>query len=291
LSSILDFDPLSISSLYIYNNPQLSFCECSSICNYLEASPGLATIYNNASNCASEMAVHTACASCDSDDDGICDEEDNCIQVFNPEQKDLDQDGIGDLCDLSINLCATGNILIQLIESLGLPNGLENALISKIENAMNSIANGNETAAANKLNAFINQVNAKRGSPLTNDQADALIAIAQAMIDAINDQNVVIVCNENPGARFTIVNQDEFTPFRVFPNPNTGEFTIRFEETITGFGKVYVFDFRGQPVKSIALDPLHMDHQLSISSLPSGVYYIKVAIEGLLVMSQKIIKQ
>ena len=40
---------------------------------------------------------------------------------------------------------------------------------------------GNTTNAVSKLNAFINQVNAKRGSALTNAQADALIASANAI--------------------------------------------------------------------------------------------------------------
>lgn len=39
----------------------------------------------------------------DTDGDGISDENDNCINIANPDQADLDNDGIGDLCDDDID--------------------------------------------------------------------------------------------------------------------------------------------------------------------------------------------
>jgi hypothetical protein len=44
-----------------------------------------------------ERALGGACI--DSDDDGICDDDDNCPAEANPDQGDADDDGIGDLCD------------------------------------------------------------------------------------------------------------------------------------------------------------------------------------------------
>jgi len=45
----------------------------------------------------------------DSDNDGVCDFVDNCINVPNPGQGDLDNDGVGNLCDLDIDGDGMGN--------------------------------------------------------------------------------------------------------------------------------------------------------------------------------------
>ena len=62
-----------------------------------------------------------------------------------------------------------------------------NALIKKLESATSSLNNGQETSAINKLEAFLNQVNALIGSgnidPLVGQQ---LIDAVQGVIDVLN---------------------------------------------------------------------------------------------------------
>ena len=48
---------------------------------------------------------------CDTDSDAIKDSVDNCPLIANPDQNDLDNDGIGDLCDTDIDGDGTDNIL------------------------------------------------------------------------------------------------------------------------------------------------------------------------------------
>ena len=50
----------------------------------------------------------------DFDNDLIEGDDDNCIDISNPEQKDLDQDGTGDLCDIDID----GDGVLNVIEEL-----------------------------------------------------------------------------------------------------------------------------------------------------------------------------
>ena len=76
--------------------------------------------------------------------------------------------------------------VIEDIEEMDLPPW-KNSLIIKLENAIDALNKNNTGAAINKLEAFINQVEAKRGKGLTEEQADALIAAAKWIIDNINE--------------------------------------------------------------------------------------------------------
>lgn len=73
--------------------------------------------------------------------------------------------------------------LVSEVDTLNISSGIENGLLSKLSAAIHSIDEGSDEAASHQLQAFINQVEAKRGSQLTDAEADALIAIAQGIID------------------------------------------------------------------------------------------------------------
>ena len=52
----------------------------------------------------------------DTDSDGILDDVDNCVDIFNPNQDDLDADSIGDACDEcdNLNVYINGNVYGEL---------------------------------------------------------------------------------------------------------------------------------------------------------------------------------
>jgi chitodextrinase len=77
--------------------------------------------------------------------------------------------------------------LVSTLERTGALNrGNANALLVKLRAAEASLARGNETAAVNQLEAFVNQVNALVGSDrLTQAQADAMTAAAERIIRSI----------------------------------------------------------------------------------------------------------
>jgi hypothetical protein len=61
LSGLDNIDAGSITDMYIELNGSLSTCEVQSICEYLLAQDGKATIHNNASGCYNQDEVELAC--------------------------------------------------------------------------------------------------------------------------------------------------------------------------------------------------------------------------------------
>lgn len=78
--------------------------------------------------------------------------------------------------------------LIGDVENLGLPVGTETSLISKLEGAIAKYEDGNLIPALKMLNAFIGECEAQNGKKLTEAEADAMIATAQAIVGMIEDE-------------------------------------------------------------------------------------------------------
>ena len=74
--------------------------------------------------------------------------------------------------------------LQDLVASLGLPGGLKNALLAKLDNALASLEAGNLTAAFNQIEAFKNQVEAQTGKKISQEDAALLLAGADNVLNA-----------------------------------------------------------------------------------------------------------
>jgi hypothetical protein len=96
--------------------------------------------------------------------------------------------GQASVFEYEVDFAAEVNALVADITALGIPGAP--GMINTINNALTRCLNGNQNAAVSQLNAFINQVNARRGSSLTNAQADDLILRARIIIDAISDGTI-----------------------------------------------------------------------------------------------------
>ncbi len=74
--------------------------------------------------------------------------------------------------------------LIAFVNTMDIHAGIKNSLGSKLENIQKSLDKGNEKAALNMLEAFMNEVEAQRGKKLSETEANQLIYGAQWLIDS-----------------------------------------------------------------------------------------------------------
>lgn len=109
--------------------------------------------------------------------------------IFSLIVSDGTEDSTSDSVTITVQTAAEAiDDIIDLIVDLNLDNGIQNSLDGKLEAALNALDDLNESnnqAAINSLLAFINKVEQKRGLELTNEEAESLIAAAQAIIDSL----------------------------------------------------------------------------------------------------------
>jgi hypothetical protein len=82
---------------------------------------------------------------------------------------------------------AIGDLIVQ-VENMNLAHGIENALDTKLQNAiaaLNSTNSGNRSNGINNLYAFINEVQAQSGNKITVSEASQLIAAANQIITSL----------------------------------------------------------------------------------------------------------
>jgi len=78
--------------------------------------------------------------------------------------------------------------IVDQVEELNLQQGIDSSLDAKLEaaqGALDDLNENNDVAAINSLQAFINAVEAQRDKKIPGEDADALIAAAQALIDVL----------------------------------------------------------------------------------------------------------
>lgn len=113
----------------------------------------------------------------DGDGDGIWDGDDNCATIANADQRDVDHDFTGDVCDDYDNRPPLTLLGELEYESSLVHNG--NKLVSKLDHAITALQNGQTSVACTDLAAYIDQVTSARGKTVPAATADTLIANAK----------------------------------------------------------------------------------------------------------------
>jgi hypothetical protein len=94
------------------------------------------------------------------------------------------------------NPTSTMNSMIGWIMGEGLNGGIENSMVSKLENAVKALGKSQEKTAQNILNALVNQVEDLRGDEMDDAQADFIHTYAEYVIGMIDSANVFAISSE-----------------------------------------------------------------------------------------------
>ena len=87
-----------------------------------------------------------------------------------------------------------------------------------------------------------------------------------------------------------VINLPQSSLIRVFPNPTLDKLTLEFEDFIPNESKLHIIDIWGRTLNTISLQSGQGQHEMSISSLPTGIYFIKITENGIPFWIEKIIK-
>lgn len=117
---------------------------------------------------------------------------------------------------------------------------------------------------------------------------------AIAVVDFYNDDSGILndwylefcVTTETPLS----VNENTFAGFTVFPNPNSGMFTVKFNATYSNDVTIEVFDLRGRTIYSKVFSDtgLEFNQTIDLRNAQSGIYLVK-AMDGTREITKKII--
>ena len=178
----------------------------------------------------------------DMDGDGVMDDTDNCMNEYNPNQADTDEDGIGDLCDPCNNLIWTGGDV-----------------------------NADLNLDLNDILLVVDIVTGESESLCGSQSADITQDGVLNVLDVIGLVQLILGGGQQQAIQFlkSLLDDDTFNrlipKLSAHPNPSNGNVSIM------GNGRVKIYDMTGK----LVLMPYISNHYLwNTSDVPSGIYFL-----------------
>tara|TARA_B100001741_G_C16494210_1_gene571226 strand:+ start:3 stop:1226 length:1224 start_codon:yes stop_codon:yes gene_type:complete len=122
----IDFEPITYPWDFPENILPLEGCVDSIACNYNSDAT------DDDGSCIYPIQYYDCDFICinDMDNDDICDELDNCPEIYNPNQEDFNSDSLGDACDnIGVYEYKYNKRLIKTVDILGRENNIDSKLI------------------------------------------------------------------------------------------------------------------------------------------------------------------
>ena len=178
----------------------------------------------------------------DTDADGVVDSLDNCIDASNYDQEDIDNDGMGDVCDAcDNNVFTNGNL-----------NGDINVDIFDVMAMVDLVTDG------------VNDGCAYEASDITGDgtvNVFDIIVLVQNVMGGNQQQAIQYLEDIVDKATFLSL----FPRLSAYPNPSNSSVNIE------GYGDIIIYDIRGRLVEKMKINGMY---SWNTENLPSGVYRI-----------------
>ena len=194
--------------------------------------------------------IGDALANIDADNDGVYNGNDNCPDVYNPNQEDTDGDDIGDVCDNCNNLIFTGGNL----------DGDENIDIFDVLMLVDVILGSNENTCLMEA-----------GDMNNDNYVNVLdvIGLVQMILGGNQQQALTYLQSLLDPIMFKQLTQELFMieapKILVWPNPSNSIMNIN------GYGYVQIYDMLGKKVYDNYLSGHHI---WDTRNLSSGIYHI-----------------
>lgn len=198
----------------------------------------------------------------------------------------------GTISDVNVTLAGTHTYFWDLIVALSHPDGTQVALLNRncnqISTGFNVLFNDASPAivcAANLNGTFrpSQVLSALNGKPMNGSWT--LLANDNYNGDTGSIGNWTIeICAVTAQLA---TDENQLTDFRIYPNPNKGNFNIQFENNTSNEIKVNVFDMRGRVIfENNYSNQTTFNENIQLSNAQSGVYLVSVT-DG----SKKLVKR
>ena len=227
----------------------------------------------------------------DNDKDGIMNDVDNYPDTYNPNQEDLDDDGIGDVCD---NTDDRPKVTLSVDKTSVAENQEKSTLYATLSKSHTKDVTVklkvSGTATADQVDYFYSSdsLTIKSNDSIATldfmivqdqevEQEETIIIEIDTIIHGVEDgnQKVTITIQDDDGPVTTGIESSKIIE-RIYPNPTKNNLTIQLKED-KEIRKIEFVDFSGRIVQPNKISRKKNQIKVNVSNLDKGIYILNLS--------------